>query len=119
MQNAESISFDFDAWARLAKEDPAAFEAKRSEALEEVMRQAPEERRQRLRGLQWRIDQVREQAGTPLAACLKISDMMWSTVVGPNGLIDNLRLLTEGPVQTSGSARSGEVVPFRTPTRRE
>ena len=113
IQNAESIRFNFDAWARLAQEDPAGFEARRREALEEAVRQAPAGRRHRLRGLQWRIDQVREQAGTPLAACLKISDMMWNTVVGPDGLIDNLRMLSQGRPRESSPEGSGVVVPFR------
>jgi hypothetical protein len=43
------------------------------------------ERRERLRGLQWRIDQARRNR-SPLSACIYISNMMWDHLLGPNGL---------------------------------
>jgi hypothetical protein len=103
--------FDFDAWSRLAREDPAAFEEQRARLIREVINQAPEEFRQRIEGLQWRIDMVRQQARTPMAACLRISGMMWDSVMGDNGLVENMeRLASAGkPRQTQDAA----ILPFR------
>jgi len=83
---------DFDHWSRLAKEDPNEFERMRLAAIEEVISNAPKEQQQRLRGLQWRIDQERRLAKTPLGACIRISRMMWESVSAPGGLLDSLRL---------------------------
>lgn len=87
----EATSFDFDRWATLAREQPAEFEKERRRALARFMRSVPPQRRQRLRCLQWRVDQVRRSSGTPLAACMQISKMMWETLQGPNGLVPLLR----------------------------
>lgn len=82
--------FDFDEWACLARQDPPSFEARRREVLEAFIEQCPASRRQRLRGLQWRIDRERERCGTPLAACVRLSDWMWHCFSGDGGLADTL-----------------------------
>jgi len=119
MADSPQTSFDFDTWSSLAKDDPASFEALRKAAIEEAIRNAPQERQQYLRALQWRIDQERHRAKTPLGACIRISRMMWERVMGTGGLLDHLQLLQEGvsrPVYGSSepdtAATAGKVVPF-------
>lgn len=70
---------DFEAWSKLAKRDPETFENLRTRMLDACIARASEERQQRLRCLQWRINQVRNSASNPMAACISISDMMWET----------------------------------------
>ncbi len=84
---------DFDQWAELARRDPEAFEARRSELIEAAIERLPADRRQRMRCLQWKIDQVRARSGTPMAACIRISEMMWDSLVGPGGLKEALERL--------------------------
>ncbi|HHO68488.1 MAG TPA: DUF3135 domain-containing protein [Gammaproteobacteria bacterium] len=84
---------DFDQWAELARRDPEAFEARRSELIEAAINRLPADRRQRMRCLQWKIDQVRARSGTPMAACIRISEMMWDSLVGPGGLQEALQRL--------------------------
>ena len=86
---------DFDEWAHLAKTDRDAFEARRRAVIDEMIGQVPEDRRQRLRGLQFRIDMERRRARTPLAACIRLSTMMWDFLLGPDGLQQRLRELVE------------------------
>ena len=74
-----SVEFDFKEWAKLAQSDPDRFEAKRNQVLNEAIRRVPADRQRMLRGLQWRVDRIRELKRTPLAACIAISDMMWET----------------------------------------
>lgn len=83
--------FDFDEWSRLARHDPRAFEARRLAMLEAVIESGTPPRRQRLRGLQWRIDRERERCPSPLSACVRLSDMMWRSFAGPGGLSESLR----------------------------
>ena len=82
------VAEDFEQWADLAESDPAAFEKLRREAIEAYIASVPEPNRERLRCLQWRIDQERRMARTPLGACIRLSRMMWHTVLGPGGLRD-------------------------------
>lgn len=86
---------EFDDWAQLAKSDPAAFEQKRARMIEDLISSMPEHKQQRMRCLQWKIDQVRNQCKTPMAACVKLSEMMWDSLVGPGGLKEALERLSE------------------------
>jgi Protein of unknown function (DUF3135) len=62
----------------------------RKECLDELIEQAPEHFRQRMEGLQWQVDVLRERSANPMAACLSISQMMWDSVVGERGLLEAL-----------------------------
>jgi hypothetical protein len=75
----EQKPFDFDRWADLAQQDPAVFERLRQLTVELAILKHSRRNRERLQGLQWRIDRVREQARTPMAACVHLSDLMWDT----------------------------------------
>lgn len=111
---------EFDHWAQLAVVDPDAFEARRSRVIEDFISSVPPERQPRLRGLQWRIDQIRRTARTPLASCIRISRMMWDSVLGEGGLHEVLNIALDGraPPQTAPVARlSAQVLLF--PDRRK
>jgi hypothetical protein len=119
-----SFSFDFDVWSRLAKDDPSAFEARRLALIEEYLRKFPQREQQRLRGLQFRIDMVRRRSRTPMGACLKISSMMWESLLGRHGLKTALDTLIGYPCQPvldrhrpHTPATSARIIPFRRPTR--
>ena len=101
---------DFDQWAELAKSDPEAFEAKRAEVIEQMIQRMPAEKQHRMRCLQWKVDQVRSQASNPMAACIKLSEMMWDSLVGPGGLREVLEHVGDGHFEPPPKA---EVVEFR------
>ncbi len=113
--------FDFDEWSRLAKTDPTAFEARRLALIEEYLRRFPPLDQRRLRGLQFRIDMERRRARTPMAACLRLSSMMWESLLGSRGLkaaLDTLLGYTDympTAAQRRMSATSARVLPFRKP----
>lgn len=67
---------DFDTLATLAEQDPEGFEELRQQHIEALIASAPATTRQRLRGLQFQIDAQRRLHSNPLAACIKISQMM-------------------------------------------
>lgn len=103
---------DFDQWAELAKTDPVAFEARRGEIIEDMIQRLPPHRQQRMRCLQWKIDQIRNQASNPMSACIKLSEMMWDSLVGPGGLREVLERVGERNFQPPPKAR---VLEFRSP----
>ncbi|MEE9493651.1 MAG: DUF3135 domain-containing protein [Gammaproteobacteria bacterium] len=81
-----SPQINFDEWARLAKNDPEAFERRRKLLIDTTISGADPEKRQRLMRTQWKVDQMRKREKTPMAACIKISQLMWDSIHGPGGL---------------------------------
>jgi hypothetical protein len=104
----DTHEIDFDTWSELARTDPERFEALRLAAIERVIAGAPVENRDRLRRLQWRIDQERRLARTPLAACMRISRMMWKAVLGRGGLQQRI-----GELQQFDGTAPVELAPAR------
>lgn len=116
MGDSEPWFFDFDEWAALASADPVAFEAKRRQAIEALIAEAPEHIRHRLRCFQWRIDQERQKCSNPLSACLRLYTMMWDSVYAERGLLWALQMLSgrDSPLGgTEKAARSAEILTFR------
>jgi hypothetical protein len=126
MEKKKTAEMNFDAWSEMARNDPQRFEAMRLAAIEAVIEGAPEANRERLRRLQWRIDQERRLARTPMGACVRISRMMWRALLGPNGLNDRFGELQRlvrgqgavtgtGPDAASVGRKGGQVVAFARP----
>ena len=104
--------FDFDYWRKLASEDPQGFEAARRDAVMALIQRAPQERQQRMQGLQWRIDRIRDASPNPMAACLKISSMMWDAMLGEGGLVETLRRLESAEPQKIAARPAAKVIPL-------
>ncbi len=126
MQTATNFcfAFDFDEWASLARANPHAFEARRQALIDDFLRQFPDPERRRLRGLQFRIDMERRRARTPMAACIRLSSMMWDSLLGHGGLINAIdRFLNYRPHHPApagaraASPRSATILAFRKPAR--
>ena len=67
----------FDVLVEMARNNPEGLEKLRRSLTEAVIESASTERtKKRLKGLQFRVDMERERAATPLAATIKISEMM-------------------------------------------
>jgi hypothetical protein len=70
---------EYELLSRLARDDPSAFEALRSEMISDFIEHKPERYRRRLRGLQFRVDAIRRLTHNPLAALIKIQALMWDS----------------------------------------
>jgi hypothetical protein len=67
----------FDVLVDMARNDPQGLETLRRSLTEAVITAASNEStRRRLQGLQFRVDMERRRASTPLAATIRISEMM-------------------------------------------
>lgn len=117
-------TFNFDEWSLLARRDPAAFEARRAALIEDVLSRFPTPGQRRLRGLQFRIDMERRRARTPMAACLRLSSLMWDSLLGAHGLrnaLDTLLHDVSAAGKTNRSASHAQptahILPFRKPLR--
>jgi len=91
MKNNTPTEFDFDHWVKVAEQDPEKFEEMRAALINDFMEQSPEKFRQRLEGLQWQIDQMRNKSSNPMDSCLAISKKMWGHFYGEKGLISALK----------------------------
>jgi hypothetical protein len=103
------MEFDFDAWAKLAKEDPEAFERQREAALRSSIESAPPEHRQRLEGLQFQLNMERQRAGTALGSCLRLNSLMWSGFFRLRKELNGLAEGAQAP-KADGSRTSAEVI---------
>lgn len=95
----------FDTLLDLARHDPEALERLRQRLCEQVIERAADSSRERLRGLVWRLDQERRRARTPLAACLRLHNLM----------LDSLQRLDAAfnDDQPSPPRPPAKVLPFR------
>lgn len=109
-------SFNFNEWMQLAKDDPVAFEKQRQEAIRALISSSSEASKNRLEGLQWQIDKIRETSKTPMAACLIISRMMWENVQGEDGLVETLNQLTGKTPVRPKSNRRAEIIELQPKT---
>lgn len=111
------MTFDWDTWSTLAKDDPEAFERKRIETIEALISSASPELQPRLRGLQFRIDMERSRSSSPMGACVRINRMMWDSFGELRGALDDLRKELNGTERQVERARaprqSATIVPFR------
>lgn len=105
------MDFDFDAWVKLARENPEEFERQRQATLRASIESAPAEHRKRLEGLQFQIDMERQRSGSALGACIKLNSMMWAGFFRLrkelNGLVEGTAVT--GPQQQSPKA-TAEVI---------
>lgn len=101
----DTDEFDFDRWADLALSDPQAFEIKRTNAVEAIINKASPRTRHKLRQIQWKIDTIRKTSATPLAASVRIQEMMWQSMLGEDGLLACLQRLPALEKQPGQTAR--------------
>ncbi len=124
--SGENFEQWFEELAQLAQTDPEAFETRRQALIEEAISQAPEERQERLRRFQWRIDMERKRAKTPLAACLRLNDMLMEMVYGEGGFLEAVNTLKgileglekgkvpqiEESLASSREKKAAQIIPF-------
>jgi hypothetical protein len=100
----------FDVLVDMARNDPQGLETLRRSLTNAVITAATSENaRQRLRGLQFRIDMERRRAPTPLAAAVRLSRLMSDSLtdlhralVAPDSFRDNV----------AAPGQSARVIPF-------
>jgi len=103
----------FDEWLDLAMNDPDGFEAARTAAIQGFLDSAPSHSRQRLTGLQWRIDMIRKKSKTPMAACQTIYSMMWDQLAGDGGMIASLKSVADGHFTPLKPRFNASILPFQ------
>ena len=107
-----SAPFDFDSCPTVAPNDPQAFEAKRNNVLETAIRQAPARRQQRLRCLQWKLDQIHLMAPNPMSATVRMHQLMWDSITGEDGLLARLQQFRNAESPPKKPVRSANVLQF-------
>jgi len=76
----------FDRLSQLFLDDPVAFEEYRLNVIEECISKLPEERQQRARGLQFRIDNELRNIKNPLVRAARLNSMMIESLMKLDGL---------------------------------
>jgi hypothetical protein len=97
----------FDVLVDMARNDPQGLETLRRSLTDAVIAAASNEStRRRLQGLQFRVDMERRRANTPMAATIRISEMMC------HSLADLHRTMVSG-VDARASDEAARVIPFQ------
>jgi len=112
-ENSTAKQMDFDDWLTLAMNDPDAFEIARTEAIQAFLATVPSHTRHRLTGLQWRIDMMRKQSKTPMAACQAIYSMMWDKLAGDHGMLDGLKALANQQFHYFEPLQNADILSFQ------
>ena len=106
------VDLDFDHWLDLASRDLSAFEIQRRRMIDQVIASTAPAQQERLRKLQWRIDQERNRSDSPMGACIRISRMMWERMMGRGGLLEHLERLRTATAGKAPASRSAQVTPL-------
>lgn len=85
----ETVMPSFDELAHLAQNNPQAFEKLRTQLCQQMIMAAPAHLQKRLQGLQFRIDNERKLSGSPLGACIRLSQMMNESLMQLHALLSN------------------------------
>jgi hypothetical protein len=115
MQQKPINKLDFEEAMELAKNDPDAFEQYRKDTIEAMITGATKQNQPYLRRLQWRIDQERSRASNPVAACVKIYEMMWESFTGDYGFVDVICHGRLPPRNTGEQAATAKILSFADP----
>ena len=115
MQDKSIKILDFDKAVALARQDPEAYEQYRLDAIEAMISRSSRENQPHLRRLQWRIDQERRRASNPVAACVKIYEMMWESFSGDYGFVDVICHGRLPPRNTGEQAATAKILSFADP----
>ena len=113
MNNDIAKQMEFDDWLELAMNDPEAFEIARTAAIQGFLASVPSHTRQRLTGLQWRIDMMRKQSKTPMAACQAIYSMMWDKLAGDHGMLDGLKAIANQQFHHFEPLHNADILSFQ------
>jgi len=101
---------DFEHWVTLASTDPKKFEQLRQDKISAIIERTTGQRRQRLRGLQWRIDVIRNQhKDSAAAACIAISELMWETF---EHLAELLQAQVDHNLTSETPTSQANIIPF-------
>ncbi len=100
----------FDVLVDMARNDPQGLETLRRSLTDAVIAAASNDvTRRRLQGLQFRVDMERRRAHTPLAATIRISEMMCKSLAD---LQRSMVAVTDPPEDRERAAPRAPVLPF-------
>jgi Protein of unknown function (DUF3135) len=98
----------FDELMNLARERPEVLEEMRQNLCIEVIQSAPNRLKERLEGLQFRIDMERRLAKSAVGACVRISSMMQDSLQELKQALNTpTEYLEQREIQTA------EIIPFQ------
>ena len=97
--------------AKLARDDPDAFESLRRELLDSFIDNAPERLKPRLHGLQFRVDHERRLSRSALGSTVRIYELMWKSFLRLNYEWQDAVRLKDELVDPGGSKQTAAAAP--------
>lgn len=103
----------FDEMKAMAAERPEELENLRKRMTDQILSDAPAERRRRLEGIVFKIDAERRRSKNPLQACIRISQMMMDSVTDLRDAVNNLGVNPAAQPIRNETPRSADIVEFK------
>lgn len=103
---------NFEKLREMAEKSPAELDKLQQTLTEKVITGAPEDIQHRLRGLQFRVEMEKSLSKTPLARCLKLSQMMHESFDQLRSLLNDM---TTADSYQATPTTAADIIPF--PTR--
>lgn len=111
MVEAQKELPNFDTLMDLASRDPDGLEHLRICLIRDFIDRAPDNQRQRLKGLQFTIDMERRKAKNPVQSCMRMSQMMHERVTDLCDSLNDFSTLSDTPAPRIN--RPANVIPLR------
>lgn len=103
----------FDELKAMAAERPEELENLRKRMTDQILSDAPAERRRRLEGIVFKIDAERRRSKNPLQACIRISQMMMDSVTDLRDAVNMLGANPAAQPVQQDAPRSADIVEFK------
>ena len=105
--------FDFDKWKTLHETDPQKFELTRRLYMEKVIETASERNKQRMRGIVFQVDAIRESSNNPIKSCVDITQMMWDSFYQLHQLLNEFDMEVGYPLKEIEPPRTARLLKFQ------
>ena len=103
----------FDELKAMAAERPEELENLRKRMTDQILSDAPADRRRRLEGIVFKIDAERRRSKNPLQACIRISQMMMDSVTDLRDAVNSLGVNPVAQPFRNEAPRSADIVEFK------
>jgi len=108
---------DYDLLSQIAKTDEKRFEKIRQDLIDEFISSAPDDKKVMLARTQWKIDQIRQLSKNPVDAYLKISSLMWDSLIELSDkqikLVATISGESDTTIKPDAPQRAATILPFR------
>ena len=101
------MPFDYEQLRELYEDDPLEFEEYTRGVIDDWIKQHPEDKQQRLRSIQWRIDQELNKYKDPITRMNRMVELLWKGVSKFDEILNQ-----PPPIPSETPTNTSEIIDF-------